>query len=95
MDNRSFTTLFAEPLRFAPVFKDFYNQQEDIMHVQSLIERFASAKEMENHFRNQDQKQWRRRYHMREEWTWQNNDFNNTMNDMHDIFRDDNMWKDM
>lgn len=48
---------------------------------------------MENYFRNQDQEQERRTEHVRAEWTWQNNDFNNTMNDMHDLFHGDNMWK--
>lgn len=48
-------TLYAEPPRFAPVFRDFYNQQEDHMHAKSLRARFVSAEEMENYFRNHDQ----------------------------------------
>lgn len=58
-------TLYIEPPRFTPVFRYFYNQQEDHKHAQSLRSRFASAEEMDNYFRNQDQEQERRREHMR------------------------------
>lgn len=48
-------TLYAEPPRLDHVFRDFYNQQEDYMLAQSLRDRFASVKEMDNYFTNQDQ----------------------------------------
>lgn len=48
-------TLYVEPPRFALLFQDFYNQQEDHMLTQSLRARFASAGEMESYFTNQDQ----------------------------------------
>ena len=34
-------TLYANPPNFAPVFRDFYNQQEDHMPVQILRGQFA------------------------------------------------------
>lgn len=61
------------------------------MAAQSLRARFASAKEMENYFRNQDQEQEKIRYYIRAKWTRQNSDFTNIMNDRHDIFHDNNM----
>lgn len=88
-------TLYENPPRFTPAFRDFYNQQEDHMSVQCLRGRFASAEEMDNYFFNQDQEKAIRRDHMRTEWTRKNNDFNNTMYNMHNIFRDGNMWKDI
>lgn len=36
-------TLYVEPLRFALILKDFYNQQEDHMSAQSLRARFTSS----------------------------------------------------
>ena len=85
-------TLYAEPPRSTSMFKDFYNQQEYHMPAQILRVRFASAEEMENYFTNQDQEQEqeRRRNHMRIEWTRQNNEFNKTMHDMHDLFCNNN-----
>lgn len=84
-------TLYAEPPRFTLVLRDFYSQQEYHIHAQSLRACVASAEEMENYFINQDEEQARRREHMRAEWTRQNNDFNNTMSDMHDLFCNDNI----
>lgn len=84
-------TLYVEPPRFAPMFRDFYEQQDDHMPTQSLRVCFALAEEMENYFTNQDQEQARRRDHMRAKWTMQNNEFNNIMSDMHDLFCNNNM----
>lgn len=53
-------TLYVELLRFAHVFRDFYNQQEDHMSAQSLRARFILAEGMENYFTNQDQEQAKR-----------------------------------
>ncbi|KAI5446230.1 hypothetical protein KIW84_014171 [Lathyrus oleraceus] len=79
--------------RSSPVFRYFYEQQEDHMLTQSLKARFASTEEMENHLTNQDQEKTKRKFHMHIEWTRQNNEFNNTMHDMHDLFRNNNMEK--
>lgn len=61
------------------------------MPTYSLRACFANAEEMDNYFKNQDQEKERRRENMGAEWTRQSNDFNNNMNDMHDLFRIDNM----
>lgn len=53
-------TLYAEPTHFAPIFTDFYNQQQDHMTARSLRAHFATVEDMENYFRDQD------REHMRE-----------------------------
>lgn len=75
-------TLYIEPPRFAPVFRDFYEQQENHMLTQILRARFASTEDMENYFTYQDQEKERRRDHMCAEWTRQNNEFKNTMQDL-------------
>lgn len=46
--------LYAEFPIFAPISKDFYEQQGDDMPTQSLRIRFASAEDMENYFTSQD-----------------------------------------
>lgn len=61
------------------------------MPARSLRARFTCAKDMENYFKDQDREQEKRREHMRAEWVIQNRDFNNTMNDMQNLFRFDNM----
>ena len=48
-------TLYAEPPRFSPLFRNFYNQQEDHMSAQVLRAHFTSVEGIENYFRNQDQ----------------------------------------
>lgn len=88
-------TLYAEPQRFSHVFIDFYNKKEDHMSAQNLRTCFATSEEMEKNFTIQDQDKVWRKENMRVEWTKKNKDFNNTMNDMCDLFRNDNIRKDM
>lgn len=54
-------TFYVEASRFAPVFRGFYEQQQEQMLNQSLRRRFASADNMENYFTRQYQEQARRR----------------------------------
>lgn len=58
-------TLYAEPPRFTPIFRGFYNQQEHHMPAHSLRACLATAEEMDNYFTNHDQEQERRREHVR------------------------------
>ena len=84
-------TLYVEPPRLAPVFRGFYEQQEDHMSTQSLRARFASDEDMENYFTSQDQDQAIRRDHMHVKWTRYINEFKSTMHDMHDLLCNNNM----
>ncbi|KAL5099442.1 hypothetical protein RYX36_003769 [Vicia faba] len=66
--NEIVTTLYAEPPYFAPIFKDFYNQQQKNMLVRDLRSRLETVKDLEKYFKNQDNAQAKRREHMRSEW---------------------------
>ncbi|KAI5396135.1 hypothetical protein KIW84_062369 [Lathyrus oleraceus] len=68
-----------------------FGEQEDQMSDQSLRARLVTAKEMEKYLTYQEQEQARRRDHMCTKWTRQNNDFNNTINDMPDLFRNNDI----
>ncbi|KAI5391744.1 hypothetical protein KIW84_076524 [Lathyrus oleraceus] len=47
-------TLYIEPLRFDPAFRDFYNQQEHHMSAKRLRTQFATDEEMDTYFTNQE-----------------------------------------
>lgn len=65
----------CKPPKFKQNFQEYFKEHRDNVPIQNLRECFATAEDMEEYFREQDQALTNRRDHMRTTWARPNQEF--------------------